>query len=156
MHTPIRILVALTVGACTGESPTQLRLAPPTLSITATTRVVSAGGGSNLEVSASLRNATASRIRVAVGAQCPLFVRLFLDPTGEPAGSLDSSMACVLGASTIELAPGDTAALTRVLSADTFVSFAPGTYGVNVAVTTSSGLLGVWAGAVQLPLAGAR
>ena len=55
----------------------------------------------------------------------------------------------------LELAPGDTAVLTRVLSADTLGSFAPGTYGVNVAVTTSTGLIGVWAGAVQLPLASA-
>jgi len=62
-------------------------------------------------------------------------------------------MACPPDASMLELAPGDTAVLTRVLGADTLASFAPGTYGVNVAVTTSTGLIGVWAGAVQLPLA---
>jgi len=114
-----------------------------------------ASGAPNLEVSASLRNATKLRIGVAVGAQCPLFVRVFPDPTGEYADSLAASMACPPGASTLELAPGDTAVLTRVLSADTLASFAPGTYGVNVAVTTSTGLIGVWAGAVQLPLASA-
>jgi len=68
-------------------------------------------------------------------------------------GSLDASMACPPGASTLELAPGETTVLTRVLDADTLASFAPGTYGVNVAVTTSTGLIGVWAGPVQLPLA---
>jgi hypothetical protein len=130
------------------------RLPPPTLSVSATTHVLSvASGAPDLEVSALLRNATLSRIRVAVGVQCPLFVRVFPDPTGEYAGSLDASMACPPGASTLELAPGETTVLTRVLAAATLASFAPGTYGVNVAVTTSTGLIGVWAGAVQLPLA---
>ncbi|HYT69939.1 MAG TPA: hypothetical protein VEK78_01075, partial [Gemmatimonadales bacterium] len=87
------------------------------------------------------------RIRIALGTQCPLFVRIFPDPTGEYAASVNGSMACPPGASPLELAPGDTAVLTRVLGADTLASFAPGTYGVNVAVTTSTGLLGVWAGA---------
>jgi len=62
--------------------------------------------------------------------------------------------ACAPGGPTLELAPGDTTVLTRVLGADTLASFAPGMYGVNVAVTTSTALIGVWAGAVQLPLAG--
>lgn len=108
-----------------------------------------------LEVSASLRNATKVRIQVAVGAQCPLFVRLFPDPTGEPAGSLDASMACAPGGSILDLAPGDTTVVSRVLQQDTLSAFAPGTYGVNVAVTTTTGLLGAWAGAVQLPLVAA-
>ena len=151
----IRLLVAIELLACTGQAPTQMnRLSPPTLSISATTQVLSvAGGAPDLEVSASLRNAAQSRIRVAVGAQCPLFVRVFPDPRGEYAGSLDASTACPPGASTLELAPGETTVLTRVLDADTLASFAPGTYGVNVAVTTSPGLIGVWAGPVQLPLA---
>ncbi len=157
MRSSIRLSVLVALCACTGQAPTEMnRLAPPTLSVSASTRVVSvASGAPNLEVSASLRNATKVRIGVAVGAQCPLFVRVFPDPTGEYAGSLDASMACPPDASTLELAPGDTAVLTRVLGADTLASFAPGTYGVNVAVTTSTGLIGVWAGAVQFPLASA-
>lgn len=159
MHNPIRFLVALGLVACACEAPTEpserhrLPL-PPTLSVSATTHVLSvAAGALDLEVVASLRNATTSRIRVAVGSQCPLFVRLFPNPTGEYAVSLNASMACPPGASTLELAPDDTTVLTRVLGADTLASFAPGTYGVNVAVTTSTALLGAWAGAVQLPLA---
>jgi len=146
--------MVVTLCACTAQAPTEMnRLAPPTLSVSAATRVVSvASGAPNLEVSASLRNATLLRIRIALGTQCPLFVRIFPDPTGEYAASVNGSMACPPGASPLELAPGDTAVLTRVLGADTLASFAPGTYGVNVAVTTSTGLLGVWAGAVQLPL----
>ena len=61
-------------------------------------------------------------------------------------------MACAPGGPTIALAPGDTAVLTRVLGADTLATFAPGTYGVNVAVTTTAAVIGVWGGAVQLPL----
>jgi len=154
MRHSIALPVVVILCACTDPAPTEMnRLAPPTLSVSAATRAVSVPNGSpNLEVSASLRNATRLRIRVAVGTQCPLFVRIFPDPTGEYAGSVDGSMACPPGASTLELAPGDTAVVTRVLGADTLASFAPGTYGVNVAVTTSTGLLGVWAGAVQLPL----
>src|SRR5882762_4427318 len=157
MRSSIRLPVLVALGACTGRGPTEMnRLAPPTVSVSASTRAVSvASGAPNLEVSASLRNATKLRIGVAVGAQCPLFVRVFPDPTGEYAGSLDASVACPPNVSMLELAPGDTTVLTRVLGSDTLASFAPGTYGVNVAVTTTTGLIGVWAGAVQLPLASA-
>src|SRR6266581_6645186 len=155
MRSSIRLLVLVALCACRGQGPTEMnRLAPPTLTVSASTRVVSvASGAPNLEVSALLRNATTVRIGVAVGAHCPLFVRVFPDPTGEYSGSLDASMACPPDASMLELAPGDTTMLTRVLRADTLASFAPGTSGVNVAVTTSTGLIGLWAGGVQLPLA---
>ncbi len=155
MRRPIRLLAALTIGACTGHAPTdisRLSLAPPTLSLSGMTRVTSASGVRALEIAASLRNSTRVRIQVAVGAQCPLFVKLFPDATGAPVGSLGPSMGCAPGGPTIDLAPGDTALLTRVLPGDSLASFVPGTYGVNVAVTTSTGLLGAWAGAVHLPL----
>jgi hypothetical protein len=125
--------------------------APP-LRITGANRVVTTGGVSELEILASVRNSTSIRIQVVVGAQCPLFVRLFPDSSGEPAGSLGPSMACAPGGSSLDLAPGDTTVLTRRVSADSLAALAPGTYGVNVAVTTSTGLLGAWAGAVHLPL----
>lgn len=153
---PIGVLVALGLMACTGSAPTQtqgLRTLPPTLSVSATTDVISAAGGApELEISALLRNETKVGFQVAVGAQCPLYVRLFPDPTGAYSDSLSASMACAPGGPTIALAPGDTAVLTRVLGADTLATFAPGTYGVNVAVTTTAAVIGVWGGAVQLPL----
>jgi hypothetical protein len=129
MRSSIRWPVLVALCACTGRGPTEMnRLPPPTVSVSASTRVVSvASGAPNLGVSASLRNATKLRIGVAVGSQCPLFVRVFPDPTGEYAGSLNASMACPPDASMLELAPGDTAVLTRVLGADTLASFAPGT-----------------------------
>jgi hypothetical protein len=150
-------LVALLPVGCSSDVPTgndgHLRLPPPSLSVTATSRpVTNARGGQDLEVIAALRNPTAAHILLVNGAQCPLFVRLFPDPTGEPSGSLDLSMACPSGAPTVDLAPGDTAVLTRSLSEDTLASFAPGKYGINVVVTTTTGVQGVWGGAVVLPL----
>jgi hypothetical protein len=156
MRNEVKVLVTLGLLACTGRAPTENSYwgtAPPTLTVTATTRVLPvAGGAPDLEISALLRNSTVSHIQVAVGAQCPLFVRIFPDPTGENSGSLDLSMACAQGGPTLDLAPGDTAVLTRVLRADSLASFAQGTYGINVAITTTTDLMGVWAGAVHLPL----
>jgi hypothetical protein len=113
-------------------------------------------GAPELEVSALLRNGTTTGIQVSVGAQCPLFVLLFTDPTGAYADSVSASMACAPGGPTLALAPGDTAVLTRVLSADTLASFPPGMYGVDIAVTSSTAIIGVWADSVQLPLATSR
>lgn len=158
MRNAMPLLVALGLLACKGQTPTGeddsgLRLPPPTLFVSATTRVLPVvGGAADLQVAAVLRNATMSHIQVAVGPQCPLFVRLFPDSTGEYSGSLDQSMACLPGGPTLDLAPGDTTVLTRVLRAGTLASFAQGKYGVNVAVTSSTALIGVWAGAIQLPL----
>jgi hypothetical protein len=61
-------------------------------------------------------------------------------------------MACSTSGPAIDLAPGDTTRLTRVLRADELASYAPGLYGINAAVTTNTAVIGVWAGAVQLPL----
>ncbi|HZH41183.1 MAG TPA: hypothetical protein VFD85_09240 [Gemmatimonadales bacterium] len=155
MRRLISSFAAMTVLACTSQSPITgpLRTAPPTLLVNATTQVLAAPGSAPvLEVSAVLRNRTTERIGVAVGAQCPLFVRLFADPTGDYQASLDLSMACPADASTLELAPGDTAVLTRDFASEALASYAPGTYGVNVAVTTGNALIGAWAGAVHLPL----
>ena len=157
MRSSIRLPMLVALCACTGQGPTEMnRLAPPTLSVSASTRVLSvASGPPNLEVSATpRRNFVAFRSDAETSRLGgPLVIRVFPDPTGEYAGSLDASMACPPDASMLELAPGDTAVLTRVLGADTLASFAPGVYGVNVAVTTSTAVIGVWAGAVQLPLA---
>ena len=155
MRNVLLVLVTLAVFACAGPTQTEMnRLPPPTLSITATTQVLSiAGGAPVLQVSAAIRNATTQRIQVSVGANCPLYVHVFPDPTGQYQLSTDPSMACAAGASTLDLVPGDSTVLTRVLAADELASRAPGTYGVGVAVTTSTALIGVWAGIVQLPLA---
>src|SRR5437764_12690866 len=95
MRTVIRVLVAVELLACTGETPTgMLTLAPPTLSVTATTHVLPVVNSTpELQVSASLRNRTKLRIGVPAGTQCPLPAQLSPDPTGDPARSPDSTMA---------------------------------------------------------------
>jgi hypothetical protein len=160
MRITIPLLVALALCACTDPGPTEsnyLRVAPPTLSVNATSRARTVEGGSpDLEISALLRNATSSHIQVAVGAQCPLAVRLFSDPTGEFTVSVSASMGCAPNGPTIDLAPGDTAVLTHVIRADSLASLTQGNYGVNVVVTTNTSVIGVWAGAVRLPLGSAQ
>ena len=160
MRNAMRWLVAVGLSACADQGPrledSRLRLAPASLWITAKSRVLASGAEEpELEVSASLQNFTDTHIRVAVGPQCPMFVRVFPNPTGERIVSTSASMACPAGGPTVDVAPGTTIVLTRTLSADTLASFAPGTYGVNVAVTTSTSLIGTWAGTVELPLSGA-
>jgi len=61
-------------------------------------------------------------------------------------------MGCKSGSPTLDLAPGDTATLTRVLPADMLASFAAGKYGITVVVTTVTAVSGSWGGAVLLPL----
>jgi hypothetical protein len=153
------MLAVLCALSCKSNGPTVAdnRVAPPMLSVSATSRALSvADSGSELVVSALLRNGTSAQIRVSVGAVCPLFVRIFSDQTGASEGSLDSSMGCSLGGPTLDLAPGDTAVLSRVIGAAELSSYLPGTYGINVVVTTDPGLIGVWAGAIVLPLASAH
>jgi hypothetical protein len=138
------------------SSPTgiQRSLPPPTLSVTATAAVtLDTSGVPSLGISTLLLNNTDVRIDVRVGDTCPLFVRLFLNPTGQPSGHLDGSMACDHKGPTLSILPGDQSVLTRVLHADTLETFEPGMYGINVAVTTSTAVVGAWAGSVQLPLA---
>lgn len=160
-----RMLVVLGLLACgEGAAPTQsnglvgLGPVPMALYLTATTRIVAVvGGAPELEVSTLVRNLGDSTIQIVVGAQCPLFVQLVPDSTGAFEDSVDPSMACPQGGLVFDLAAGDTITLTRTLEADVLASFASGTYGVNVAVTSTSydaGVWGAWAGAVQLPLVG--
>jgi hypothetical protein len=157
MRYTVIALVTFSLIACSSEVPTEndsgLRLPPPTLSVTVSSRPISNGRGEmDLEVSALLRNSTKSHIQLVNGARCPLFVRIFPDPTGESSGSLDPSMACPSGLPTFDLGPGDTAVLTRLLPADMLRPFAPGQYGINVVVTTTTGVSGTWGGTVLLPL----
>jgi hypothetical protein len=125
----------------------------PGLNVTAYTQVVPVPGGApSLQISAVLTNPSTTHILVGMGPQCPLFVQLLSDPTGQPMGSLDGSMACPSSTVTLDVAPGDSAILTRTLTAAALTQYPSGTYGVDISVTTSTALTGVWAGAVQLPL----
>jgi hypothetical protein len=74
----------LAASGCTSDSPTyHNRLAPPTPTVTGSTRVISTGGALALEVSTVLTNPTVAPFKVTAGTQCPA-VRIFPDPTREP------------------------------------------------------------------------
>jgi hypothetical protein len=154
-------LPALTVVTAVGSSgcrsdrlPTEDHLAPPLPAVTATARAL---GGPNpgLEVSAVVRNPTASHILVLTGPACPLYVRVFPDPTGEYAIAGGPSISCPTSSSPpmIDLAPGDSTRLSRTVPNDSLASYAPGTYGVNLTITIVTSIITVWAGAIDLPIA---
>jgi len=147
------VLIVLCSVACTGASPTDngLRLPPPTLYPTATTFAVAVSGGASvLEVSVTLHNYTTTHLQAVVSADCPFAVRLFPDSSG--AYEYIGVVGCPAGGSELDIAPADSAVLTRVFRADTLATFAPGKYGVNVLVGTPTGTIGAWGGAIQLPL----
>ena len=110
------------------------------------------GGVPVLEVSVVLHNTTTTHFKVASGAGCPLFVQLYLAPTGQYTGSADASMACPAGSPTFDLAPSDSVILTRTFRSDSLATYPPGNYGINVMVTTTTVVIGKMAGNVRLPL----
>ena len=156
MRHSVCLLAFVAFSAC-AEAPSGIdttnRLAPPIPRVEASSRVIAGEGGVPvLEVSAVLRNSTPVHFKVATGAGCPLFVRLYSAPTGEYSGSVDGSMACPTSSLILDLGPGDSAVLTRTIRGDSLAMYAPGNYGINIAVTTNAFLIGTGAGAVRLPL----
>ena len=154
MRRSIGALVVLCSFACKGESPTGNGLgpAPPTLWPIATSFAVAvAGGAPELEVSVTLHNYTSKHLQAIVSSSCPFAVRIFPDSSG--AYAVSGVVGCPAGGSQLDVAPGDSAVLTRMFSSDTLATFAPGMYGLNIEVGTVSGTITAWAGAIKLPLA---
>ncbi|MDE3128361.1 MAG: hypothetical protein KGL38_10175 [Gemmatimonadota bacterium] len=146
--------IALAAAACGGApTGTGRSLPPPTLQVSGSTRIrTDSGGQSELEVLAALSNPTSVHILVGMGAQCPLYVHVYPDPTGAYMVPAGGPAGCAASAMTLDLAPGDSAVLTRVVPPDSLASLAPGTYGVALGVVTSTAIIGMWAGTVQLPV----
>lgn len=148
MRSSMLVLVTLSLLACKSEAPTQpsVNIDTPRIqdvSISPSMRVVwDADGALALEVSAFLRNVVKVPVQVA---RCPLPVEIVPQGGGFGGGPEE-------GCPTQDLAPGDTTTLTRVFGADTLASFAPGTYAVEVDVTTSLAWHGDPVGTIQLPL----
>ncbi|MEP6495989.1 MAG: hypothetical protein ABJF01_25135 [bacterium] len=157
MRKTLQVALSACAIGCSGDIVDSIdHRAPPMPSIIATTRVVSGNGASSLEVSAVVSNGTGTPLQIASGPQCPLFVRIFPDSTGESASTTTPAMACSAVGALVDLAPGGSLLMTRTISADSLASYSPGTYGVNVAVTMKTSVVGVWAGAVRLPLGESR
>lgn len=147
-------LAAVGLAGCHGERLlTEDHLGPPLPQVTATTRIL---GGSDpaVEVEAIVRNPTGKHILMPTSAVCPLYVRIFPDSSGQEQGAVGPSMECSIQRTTplLDLAPGDSTRLSRTIPSDSLASYPRGTYGVNVAITIVSGVIGVWAGAIRLPL----
>jgi hypothetical protein len=159
MRSPVVLLTALSVLACDLTDTTSCRgcltTSPPTPNLSSKIRVLPvAGGAPSLEVSVSLMNGTSTSFVVL---QCPLVIHFSPYPPGSY--STSGSDQCPSGAPARPLTPGDTSVITRVLSADTLASFAPGQYRVAVSVTfhvvnrtDGNTVAGNSAGIVQLPL----
>ena len=148
------ILILGLLASC--DSPVEAhRLPPPTLSLSAELRIMPGPQGPlQLEIAATLRNDTQVAIGVSTGPSCPLQSHLFLDPSGEPMAVVPFADApCAPDPHLVTLEPGDSTRLVQIWTADTLATFAPGTYGTSVMVTTSTAIIGKWAGAVTLPLA---
>jgi len=161
MRSPVVVLVgaALAFVACSGPDSTSCRgcltLGPPEPSLSARIRVLPVAGRSpDLQVSTWLVNGTSTTF-VVLG--CPLVIRFSPYPPGSYGAS--ASDACPSGTPASNLLPGDSSMMTRVLTADTLASFAPGQYRVAVNVTfrevsrtDGNSVAGLSAGIIQLPL----
>ncbi len=155
------LMAALALSVACDASPTatstgiERSFAPAHPHMEATAQSVTGPDGQvSLEVAATLTNGSEITFHVRTGESCPLFVHLFWNPTGEYASHLSGSWACPPEGETLALVPGDSAVLTRVLGPEELSDYEPGTYGIDVAVTLTTCLLGTSAGNVQLPLAG--
>jgi len=161
---PSYLACVIVVGAVMGCGEAKLpaapndRVAPPLLAIDGAASFLTpvGGGATSLLVSAVVTNPTTISITVDTGAACPLGVSFAADPTGSHPSSLAASQACGTSGSFVALAPGDTLVLTRILGTDSLAQYMPGVYSISVAATTSAGLIGTWAGDVQLPAPGSH
>lgn len=151
MRPALQFAIGICVIGCSGDSLPEIEhLAPPTPRVSASNGVVSTSAGLSLEVTTLVTNPTAVVFKVNAGAQCPA-IRIFSDPSGE-AQTLAGPSPCP-PAATVDLAPGDTIILKRVVPPDSLSSYSPGLYGVGVQVVTDRVVMGAWAGTVTLPLA---
>ena len=121
MRRSMGVLTVLCSLACKGESTMHccgLTTAPPTLYPTATSlAVMDAGGAPALKVSVTLHNYTTTHLEALVSFSCPFAVRIFPDSSG--AYELVSGVVgCPAGGSAIDVAPADSAVLTRSVGAD--------------------------------------
>jgi hypothetical protein len=148
------MLAGLALGACS-SAPTAgtLTNAPPTLNLTGTLTVVNAGTSqAALQAAALVTNTTSVHIRLATAPACPLYVNIFPDATGEQMG-FSNPNPCPVATETVDMAPGDTVTLTRLVPASDLAAYAAGVYGVNVGITDGGYSSTTWAGAIRLPLA---
>ncbi len=146
------------------QGPDAWCLPPSTPETRFATRVLAgAGGASELELTTWFVNRTTVHIRVGSGAQCP-WVGFYPGEVG--ALPWEEAWVNCRPAPSIDLAPGDSTVITRVVPADKLATYTPGPYLVEVFATISTsewcsdvpdgipvtGVQGVWSGWMELPL----
>jgi hypothetical protein len=150
-------LLALLSIACSKDAPTEipnccLQTAPAEPSVSATSRVVPIAGVPGLEVSATVANHwTSLDFRVNTGPQCPRVV-FYADSTGAGFASTGCPMGTTAGAPTLDLVPGDSIVIQRVLLGTDLAAYQPGLYHVFVEVSTDRLSIGLPTGTLRLPL----
>jgi hypothetical protein len=143
--------------ACAEPNPIELggrrSLPPPTVGVSTTVRPApGASGGIDLVVSAVVHNPHSKTVTLLVGAACAPYVGLFANPSGESQSHVNGTMGCPLTSPAQALAPGDSITLFHVLRAQALEAFAPGKYGIDIAITTTTSVQGSWGGNIDLPL----
>lgn len=122
------------------------RTAPPLFDL----RAVSVDSGGVLQIAVVVSNPTGVHLQMANSPQCSFAFRIFPDSTGEPV--TDPGGSCPSSTSATDLAPGHSVTLIRTLSVSDLAQYAPGMYGINVTVRTTTATTTAWAGTVRLPL----
>jgi hypothetical protein len=150
------ILLTATLLACTAcgaDQMVRMTPAPPSPILVGTVRVVPDGNGQlGVEVAAHVSNSTNVHFHLGTASNCPLYVRIFPDSTGEPIGVGGFPDPCPSSLLTIDLAPGDSIVLTQFTPASVFTSLPPMLYGFNVGVAFDQRSITGWAGSVRVPL----
>ena len=120
--------------------------APPSVDL----RASAADSGGVLRITVVASNPSRVHLQMISSPQCPFTVRIFPDSTGALVGG--TGPGCPSSTGTTDLAPGDTVYLSRIFAANDLAQYAPGEYGINVTVGTTTDTTTVWGGAVTLPL----
>lgn len=151
MKRNLQLAFGICAIGCSHSSSTELnQLASPAPNVTASNKIVATANGPSLEITALITNATSASFTLNDGTECPA-IQVFSDPSGEHQ-VVSSPPLCVADKPALNLAPGDTVVLKRIVSTAYVTSFSPGLYGLNIEVTGAQLRVGVWAGTVRLPL----
>jgi hypothetical protein len=107
--------------------------------------------GDVLKITATVSNPTSGHLKVANSAQCPFAVRVYPDSIKQLEFPVPGAVC--YNARTTDLAPGDSLALSRTLSATDLAQYPPGLYGIAVTIAMDeSNSMSMAVGSLRLPL----
>ena len=136
--------------ACGADTITH-SLAPPTPGITGSVRTVTDSTGAlGVEVAAHVTNGTAQHFHLC--ADPPLYVKVIPDWSPTEPLNLGIPDRCSPEALTVDLRPGDSTVIARVIPGNAFPSTPPTIYGFAVGVVFDGGSVTLFAGSTRVPL----